>query len=90
MPEPRGVKVTRFKRGAYLGGNSSGDEPRWHIAVSDYEKGEIYNRMRALCGYTLTLRSQIRGGVEVSKAVRPPKGEQCKKCIREREKAADA
>jgi hypothetical protein len=74
-------KVLRFRRGGYIGKNSSNDDPRWHLPVANYGRNELYTVMRALCGYELSLRHQIKYGVEISKAKKPSRGELCKRCI---------
>ncbi len=32
----------RFRKDHYAGGNSAGDEPKWHISAYAYKKGEMY------------------------------------------------
>ena len=71
------VKTIRFRKAAYRGKNSSGDEPRWHKALYGYKKGEIYVRYVARCGYTID--DAILKNVRISEAKRP-KGELCSKC----------
>lgn len=70
--------TVRFRRAGYRGQNSSGDQPRWHIAVHEYRKGEVYKKYVALCGFEIDM-PWLRGG-QLSYAKKPA-GQHCMKCI---------
>jgi len=70
--------MTRFRRGSYSA-EAKGGEPKWHIAVQDYKKGEIYRRYLALCGYEIKM--PWGNGTQLSRAKRVD-GPKCSKCIK--------
>ena len=55
-------------------------EPKWHITVKKYKKGELYSNYAAICGYETP---GILTNVSLSIAKRPPKGSHCKRCLKE-------
>jgi hypothetical protein len=81
-------QVTRFRRESYAGGNSSNDEPRWHIPTHELTGTSFYGQYKsvtALCGYTIKWPG-VWMPTRLSRAVKP-RGQHCTKCIEIREKS---
>lgn len=71
------TRVLRFRRPPF---RQYDNEPRWHIAVREYNTHQLYSTVLAECGYEAKGLTAMT--VSWSRAKNPPRGPQCRSCIK--------